>query len=335
MILILFIAIFLRIFYVQIFKTRELQTKAHDLWHRNLPILASRGLITDRNGEILATNITTSSLVVIPNQIVNKEEVAKDLSRILNADYNRILERVTKRSSMERIHPEGRGLSYDIAREINDLNHAGVYLVKEAKRYYPHGHLLSHVLGYVGIDNQGLSGIELEYDNFLSGTDGAIKYYSDGKGGRLSLSEIYSQPVNGNNIALTIDLNIQKAVERELNNVISTMSPEQAMIMVKDPNTGEILAMASRPSFDSNNYGAYDIEIINRNLPIWATFEPGSTFKIITLSAALEEGKVNLFEESFHDSGAVTVEGARMRCWKAGGHGTQTFLEVVQNSCNH
>jgi len=334
MALLLFLAIFLRIFYVQVFKSRELQTRAHELWSRNLPILANRGLITDRNGQILATNITTTSLVVVPNQIDNKEEVAKDLARILNADFETMLERVSKRSSMERIHPEGRGLSYDIAREINALDHQGVYLVKESKRYYPHGNLLSHVLGYVGIDNQGLSGIELEYENFLRGTDGAIKYYSDGKGGRLSLSEIYSQPVNGNNLALTIDLNIQKAVERELDNVISTMNPEQALILVMDPNTGEILAMASRPDFNSNNYQEYDQEIINRNLPIWATYEPGSTFKIITLAAALEEQRVNLFEENFHDSGYVMVEGARLRCWKAGGHGTQTFLEVVQNSCN-
>jgi len=334
MILILFLAIFMRILYVQVFKTRELQHLAHNLWSRNLPILANRGLITDRNGLILATNITTTSLVVIPNQIQNKEEVAADLARILNANYDTILERVSKRSAMERIHPEGRGLSYDIAEQINALNHEGVYLVKESKRYYPYGGLLSHVLGYVGIDNQGLSGIELEYDKFLRGTDGAIKYYSDGKGGRLSLSEIYSQPVNGNNIALTIDLNIQKAAERELYNVMATMNPEQALILVMNPNTAEVLAMASRPNFDSNNYQIYDTQVINRNLPIWATYEPGSTFKIITLAASLQENKVNLFEENFHDSGSVTVEGARMRCWKAGGHGAQTFMEVVQNSCN-
>ena len=332
--LIVFLAIFVRIFYVQVFKVNELRKLADNLWSRNLPILADRGLITDRNGDILATNITTTSLVVIPNQIKNKEQVAKDLANILKTDYNDMLNHLSKRTSIERIHPEGRGLSYDIAKQINDLNYDGVYLVKESKRYYPYGNFLSHVLGYVGIDNQGLSGIELEYDQYLKGEDGAVKYFSDGKGGRLPLSEIYQKPVSGNNVALTIDLTIQQTVERELDNVMTMYRPEQALIMVMDPNTAEILAMASRPNFDSNKYQNYSVEVINRNLPIWATYEPGSTFKIMTIAAAIEEGKVNLFEDHYHDSGSINVAGARIKCWKAGGHGSQTFLEVVENSCN-
>lgn len=331
---VVFLAIFIRTFYVQVFKTENLKSLANNLWSRNLPILADRGLITDRNGQVLATNITTTSLVVIPNQIKNKEQVAKDLADILATDYLNIYEHITKITAIERIHPEGRGLSYEIAEKISNLNYDGVYLVKESKRYYPNGALLSHVLGYVGIDNQGLSGIELEYDQYLKGTDGAIKYYSDGKGARLSLSEVYEEPVNGNNLALTIDLNIQQAAERELDNVMQMYNPEQALILVMDPKTAEIIAMASRPNFDGNHYQKYDVETINRNLPIWATYEPGSTFKIITLAAALEENKVNLFEDHYHDHGSIMVENARIKCWKAGGHGSQTFLEVVQNSCN-
>ena len=163
------------------------------------------------------------------------------------------------------------------------------------------------------------------YDDHLRGNDGAIKYYSDGKGHRLKLSEVYNKPVGGNNIALTIDVKIQEMVERELDNVMLSLNPEQALVLVMDPNTSEIIAMSSRPNFDSNNYQNYDIETINRNLPIWATFEPGSTFKIITVAASLEEKTVNLFEDHFHDSGSITVESARIKCWKAGGHGSQTF----------
>lgn len=333
-ILVIFFIIIIRLFYVQVFKTKELRDLAHNLWSRNLPILADRGLITDRNGITLADNKTTTSLVVIPNQIKEKEKVATDLAKILNTDYINIYKHVTKKTSIERIHPEGRGLTYEIAEQINNLNYDGVYLVKESKRYYPYGTLLSHVLGYVGIDNQGLSGIELEYDQYLKGTDGAIKYYSDGKGSRLKLSEVYEEPVKGNNIALTIDIKIQEAAERELDNVMTAYNPEQALILVMDPNTGEIIAMSSRPNFDGNYYQNYSVETINRNLPIWATYEPGSTFKIITLASAIEEKKLNLFEDQFYDSGHIMVDGARIKCWKAGGHGSESFIEVVQNSCN-
>ncbi len=333
-IMLFFLAIILRLFYIQVFKTDELSKLANSLWSRNLPILADRGLILDRNGIVLADNITTTSVVVIPNQIENKEKVSEDLSKILNTKYENIYKFVGKKSSIERIHPYGRGLSYEIAEKINDLNYDGVYLVKESKRYYPYENMLSHVLGYVGIDNQGLSGIELFYDDQLKGNDGAIKYYSDGKGRRLNLSEVYSKPIGGNNISLTIDAKIQEMVERELDNVMVSYNPEQALVLIMDPKTSEIIAMSSRPNFDSNNYQKYDLETINRNLPIWATFEPGSTFKIITVAASVEEKTVDLFKDHFHDSGSIRVESARIKCWKSGGHGSQTFLEVVQNSCN-
>lgn len=272
--------------------------------------------------------------MVVPVQITDKEKVASSIASILGTDYLNIYKHLTKQTSIERIHPEGRGLSYDIAQKIADLNYDGVYLLKESKRYYPYDNVLSHVLGYVGIDNQGLSGIELEYDDYLKGTDGGVKYYSDGKGNRLQLSEVYDEPINGNNIALTIDLDIQLAVERELDNVVTKYNPEQALALVMDPNTGEVLAMSSRPNFNSNNYQDYDLETINRNLPIWATYEPGSTFKIITLASAINEGKVNLFEDTYYDGGSIMVENAKIKCWKSGGHGAETFLQVVENSCN-
>lgn len=334
LIILIFIIIIFRIFYIQVFSKNKLDNLANNLWSRNLPILADRGNITDRNGVILAGNITTTSLIVVPVQIKNKEEVAENLAKILETDYLNIYSHLTKHTSIERIHPEGRRLSYEKAETINKLNYDGVYLLKESKRYYPYDNVLSHVLGYVGIDNQGLSGIELEYDNYLKGSDGKIKYYSDGKGLRLNLSEVYDEPVAGNNIALTIDINIQNAAERELDNVMTKYNPENALVLVMDPNTAEIIAMASRPNFNPNNYQDYDLETINRNLPIWMSYEPGSTFKIITLASAINENKVNLFEDKFYDSGSITVENARIKCWKSGGHGAESFLNVVENSCN-
>ena len=333
-VLIMFVLIVIRVFIIHVIDYNKLNDLADNLWSRNLPITSDRGLITDRNGKVLADNITTVSLVLIPNQIKNKKQVSIELAKILGVKYEDMYKHVSKKTSIERVHPEGRQLSYQVADEISKLNYDGVYLVKESKRYYPYKTLLSHVLGYVGIDNQGLSGIELEYDSYLTGKNGAIKYYSDGKGKRLDKSEVYVEPQNGINLSLTIDLDIQLTVERELDNVVTKYNPEQALMIVADPNTGEILAMSSRPNFDSNNYKNYDINTINRNLPIWATYEPGSTFKIITLAASLEEKTINIFDDHFHDSGSIHVENARIKCWKKGGHGDQTFLQVVENSCN-
>ena len=333
-ILCLLIIIVIRVFYIQVFDYQKLSTLAESLWSRELPIGADRGTIYDRNGKVLATNITTTSLVLIPNQIQNKEEVAEKLSEILNSDYEDMLAHVSKKTSIERVHPEGRQLSYDIASKIEELGYDGVYLVKESKRYYPYGSVLSHVLGYVGIDNQGLSGLELTYDDYLTGKNGAIKYFSDGKGNRLELSEVYEEPQDGIDLQLTIDLDIQLAAERELDNIMSKYTPEHALILAMDPDTGEVLAMASRPNFDPNNYQDYTTETINQNLPIWMTYEPGSTFKIMTLATSLEEQTVNLFEDTYYDDGSVNVDGATIHCWKSGGHGAQTFLDVVENSCN-
>lgn len=331
-----FLLIILRVFYVQIFQYNKLKTLAESLWSRNLPITADRGIIFDRNGKELASNITTTSLVLIPNQIKEKEKekVTKDLSNILGVEYEEMFKHVSKKTSIERVHPEGRQLSYDVADKIDALGYDGVYLVKESKRYYPYDNLLSHTLGYVGIDNQGLSGLELYYDDYLTGENGAIKYFSDGKGNKLELSEVYEQPQNGINITLTIDLDIQLAIENELNNLVSQYNPDNALVIAMDPNNGEILGMASRPDFDSNNYKNYSTEVINRNLPIWMTYEPGSTFKIITLASSIEEKAVNIFEDNFYDSGSVKVGGATIHCWKHGGHGLQTYLQVVENSCN-
>ena len=332
--ILIFFIIFFKIVYVQVFSYEKLSTLSDDLWSRELPISASRGRILDRNGVVLADNSTVTSLVIIPNQIEDADKVSKVLSSILDVSYSSMYKHVTKKVSIERVHPEGRNLSSSIADKINSYSFPGVYLVKESKRYYPNGDMLSHVLGYTGIDNQGLSGIELLYDKYLTGEDGAIKYYSDAKGNKLDMPEVYNKSEAGLDVMLTVDYDIQTSIERELDNINGMFSPDHALAVAMDPNTGEILGMSSRPSFDPNNYKNYSSEILSRNLPIWMTYEPGSTFKIITTAASVEEGVVDLLHDEFYDSGSVTVSGSKLRCWKAGGHGHQTMLQVFENSCN-
>lgn len=330
-----FFIVVLRVFYVQVIEYYKLNKLASNLWSRQLPVEADRGKILDRNGKIIASNnLTTASLVVIPNQIKDKKYAAKKVSEILNVNYEEILRHFSKKTSIERVHPEGRRLSYEIADKIDSLNLDGIYLVKESKRYYEYDELLSHVIGYVGIDNQGLSGVELLYDKYLTGVNGSIKYFSDGKGHKLNLSEVYEAPQNGMNINLTVDLDLQLALERELNNVVTKYNPEQALGIVMNPKNGEILAMSNRPTFNPNNYQDYSKEEINRNLSIWSNYEPGSTFKIVTLASTIEEKTINIFDEHYYDSGSIKVAGSTLHCWKHEGHGSQTFLQVVENSCN-
>ncbi len=333
-ILFIFIIIIAKVFYIEVIDYKKLNSLASGLWSRNLPIEADRGNIYTVDGEAIASNLTTTSLVFIPNQIKNKDLVAEKISGILDVPKSKIEEHLYKKSMMERVHPEGRRLSYEIADKIENLHFDGVYLLKESKRYYPHNEMLSHVLGYVGIDNQGLSGLELEYDDILTGEYGSIQYFSDAKGNNLERNSVYVEPEDGLDIYLTVDYGIQSSIERELDNVVLRYNPDGAWAIAMDPNTGEILGMSSRPNFNPNNYKNYDTETINRNMAIWASYEPGSTFKILTLSAAVNEGKVDLLKDTFYDGGSVNVDGARIKCWKHGGHGSQTFLEVVQNSCN-
>ena len=333
-IILVFLLIIGKVFYIQVIQYNKLNKYAESLWSRNLPIEGNRGIIYDRNGVVLADNITTTSLVIIPNQVVDKETTAKQISDILGSDYQDMLEHVSKKSSIERVHPEGRRLSYEIADKIADLKLPGVYLVKESKRYYPYDTLMSHTIGFVGIDNQGLSGLELMYDDYLTGEYGAIKYFSDAKGSRLDLNEVYEKPQDGINMTLTINYDIQASLERELDNAVTKYNPDQALGIAMNPKTGEILAISSRPNFSPTNYQNYTVEEINRNLPIWMTYEPGSTFKIITLASSLEEKIVDLDNDNYYDSGATKVENATIHCWKHGGHGAQTYLQVVENSCN-
>ncbi|WP_098742745.1 stage V sporulation protein D [Paenibacillus sp. EZ-K15] len=335
LLLLLFSALIIRLAYVQIGKGAELSAKAEDLWRRDIPFAAQRGEILDRNGTALVTNITTPTIWAIPVQIKDPDHTAETLAALISMDKADIKKIITKRSRLERINPGGRKITMELAQEIRDLKLPGIVVAEDNKRYYPYGDLAAHILGFTGAYSQGLTGLEAMHDDKLKGFEGGISYLSDA-GGRImpGSSEKYVEPRDGLNLELTIDKSIQSIMERELDQAMVKYQANGAWSIAMNPKTGEILAMASRPGYSPANYQQFSAETYNRNLPIWMTYEPGSTFKIITLAAALEEDKVNLKNDHFFDSGAVEVGGARLRCWKKGGHGSQTFMEVVQNSCN-
>ncbi|KQU60955.1 stage V sporulation protein D [Bacillus sp. JRC01] len=332
--ILIFSIIDVRLGYVQFFKGDWLTGLAKDSWSRNIPFQPERGKILDRNGVELAANQSAPTIFVVPRQITEPKETAEKLAATLNISVEAAYKYVTQKANMVLIK-EARKLSYDKAKEVRDMNLKGVYLGEDSKRYYPYGSYLSHVLGFAGIDNQGLMGLELSYDEELSGEKGYVKFFSDAKGKRMpDMADDFEKPDNGLDLKLTIDTKVQTIVERELDIAQETYDPDGIIAIAMNPKSGEILAMSSRPTFDPANFKNVPQEVYNRNLPIWSTYEPGSTFKIITLAAALEEKKVDLHKDTFHDPGHVEVAGSTLHCWKRGGHGTQTFLEVVQNSCN-
>ncbi len=329
------IAIIVRLGYSQFYMYEELSLKATESWQRGFPLEASRGKIYDSQQKILVDNLTTSSLIVVPSQIKDPVNTAYQLSQILECSQEKLLEKIKKKVSVERIQPEGRQLEEEKAYQIDRLKLPGVYLVQDTLRYYPHKNYLAQTLGFVGIDNQGLVGLELKYDKYLSGVNGSINYYMNAKSQNLNIYPAeYIYPTNGMDIELTIDTRVQDVVERELNNAYNTYHPDSILCLAMDPRNGKILALCSKPDFDPNDYKNADSEIYNRNLPIWKSYEPGSTFKIITFSSALNENLFDMDKDTYYDKGYEIVGGARIKSWKKGGHGLQTFREVLQNSSN-
>ncbi len=335
MMTIIVFSIVIRLAYSQFVSYEELSLKATESWQRGFPLEAARGKIYDSQHQVLVDNLTTSSLIVVPSQIKDPVNTAYHLARILECDEQRILEKVKKKVSVERIQPEGRQLGEEKAYQIDRLKLPGVYLVQDTLRYYPHKNYLAQTLGFVGIDNQGLIGLELKYDEYLSGVNGSINYYMNAKSQNINIYPAdYIYPTNGMDIELTIDTRVQDVVERELNNAYKTYNPDSILALAMNPKNGQILAMCSKPDYDPNDYKHADSEIYNRNLPIWKSYEPGSTFKIITFSSALNENLFDMDKDTYYDKGYEIVKGARIKSWKKGGHGLQTFREVLQNSSN-
>lgn len=333
--LVIVAAIILKLAYIQIVDNSNIYSKAVELWQRSFPVEANRGLILDSDNNVLATNLTTASLVVVPSQISDAAHTAVSLGKILNVDSDTMYEKITKRVSIQRIQPEGRQLDDEKARQIDRLKLPGVYLIKDTKRYYPNQNYLAQTLGFVGIDNQGLLGLELKYDQYLTGNNGSINYFMDAKSHNLDIyPSDYSSPSSGFNIQLTIDGDIQDIIERELNNAYDTYNPDGIWALAMDPKTGKVLGMACKPDYDPNDYQNASPDVYNHNIPIWKSYEPGSTFKIITFSSALNENLFDMDKDTYYDKGYEIVGGARIKSWKKGGHGLQTFREVLQNSSN-
>ena len=332
---VIIVCIVIRLGYSQFIAYQELSLKATESWQRSFPLEASRGKIYDSQHVTLVDNLTTSSLIVVPSQIKDPIHTAYQLAQILKCDEKTLLDKIQKKVSVERIQPEGRQLDENKAYSIDRLKLPGVYLIKDTKRYYPNDNYLGQTLGFVGIDNQGLLGLELKYDNYLNGNNGSIDYYMDAKSNPLSLyPSVYSAPTSGFNLQLTIDGDIQDIVERELNNAYDTYNPDGIWALAMEPSTGKVLAMASKPDYNPNDYQNADKDVYNHNIPIWKSYEPGSTFKIITFSSALNENLFDMDKDTYFDKGYEIVGGARIKSWKKGGHGLQTFREVLQNSSN-
>ncbi|MCS1350619.1 stage V sporulation protein D [Mechercharimyces sp. CAU 1602] len=332
-ILLVFTGLIGRLGFVQLIKGEELSEQAKDLWNRDIPFQGKRGKILDRNGDELAYNISTPSILAIPAQIDDPAGTAQTLAKILPTSQEEIYQTLTKRSLMVYV-PGGKKVSEETAEKIQALRLQGIAVSDDNKRHYPFDQFAAHVLGFAGVDNQGLAGIELTYDEGLRGSRGYVSFGADASGKKLpGGEERYTPPRDGMDLMLTVDEYIQTVLEREMDQAMAQHNPDNVLAIAMRPKTGEILGMGMRPSFQPNNIANTDPDIYNHNYPIWRTYEPGSTFKIITLASALEENKINL-KNSFYDPGHIEVSGARLRCWKKGGHGSQTYLEVVENSCN-
>lgn len=326
--------LFIRLTYVKVIKSDEYYEKALDLWTRNAPIEGRRGNIYDRNGNLIVGSKLTPTLVAIPKQVKDKDYASKEIASIVGCTKEAIKRHLSKSVSVEILKPEAQKITVEQAMEIAQLNIEGIYIVGDSSRYYPYPEVLSQVIGIVGIDNQGISGIEYSYDEYLKGKKGSLQIFTDAHGDTIDdLSGSYESASSGFDLYLTIDLNIQLSLERVLDNAYKKYTPDDALGLAIDPKTSEVLAMVSRPTFHLENYQDYPQEIYNRNLPIWKSYEPGSTFKVCTFSAGLEEGVFSL-DENFFDPGYMIVDGTRIRDWKKGGHGSETFLQVLENSCN-
>ncbi|WP_350344840.1 stage V sporulation protein D [Proteinivorax tanatarense] len=325
----LFSFLIARLFWVQFVRGDYYLEKAENQWNRQLIIRPQRGQIYDRNGELLAGSATAETIVAIPSEIENPKEVSEKLAEILDMEQETVYERITKHSSEVYVQ---RRVSDEIAQEVKRLNMRGIRTTMESKRFYPNGKLASHVLGFAGID-EGLEGLEQYYEDELGGKPGHIVYESDVRGRELPDGvQRYIPPEDGLDMVTTIDKNIQHIVEAEMAKAMLKYEPKGISVIAIDPNTGEVLALANKPDYNPENYAEYPHESW-RNALLSNSFEPGSTFKIVTLAAGLEEDIITP-TSGFSCSGSKLVGGRSIRCWRSRGHGSQTYTEVAENSCN-
>ncbi|MFO7310718.1 MAG: penicillin-binding transpeptidase domain-containing protein [Bacillota bacterium] len=319
-----------RLAYVQVLQNQRYTQLALEQRLRGVPADPLRGTVYDRNGIELAVSVSSDAVYVRPAEIRDRSATAAQLAQLLGMPYDDVLERLGQRQAEVWIR---RRVSEEEARQVRAAELPGVYVAQRTARVYPHGSLAAHVLGLVGIDNQGLEGIELQYDQLLRGVPGRELVERDARGQRIpeGLAD-FVPPRDGYGIVLTIDAAIQAIAERELERACIATLSEFCMTMWMNPRTGEILAMAVYPTFDPNAPGDYPAAA-RRNRVVTDQFEPGSIFKIVTAVASLEEGVVSP-EEQFYDAGFIEIGGGRVHCWRGGGHGSLTFARAVEVSCN-
>jgi len=329
-IFILFIILALRLLWIQVINSAEYEHKALDQRLREFIVNSKRGIIYDNSGRKLAVSTAADTVVALPDNIINPENTAAELSELLDIDYKTIYRRIT--SDREAVYLQ-RKIDEKLKDSIKAKEIPGITFSEESKRYYPESKLASHILGFTGIDSQGLNGLELSYDNYLSGKKGRISVERDAAGRAIPDGFKESIPGrNGYDVHLTIDEVVQYLAEKELRNAESKFNFSGGSVIVMDSKKGDILAMANTPSYDPNEFSSYP-EKAWRNRAINDVFEPGSTFKIITAAAALEEGAVTP-SDILTDPGHIYVEGEEISCWSNVGHRRQTFADVVKNSCN-
>lgn len=353
-ILVVFLAAFIlilyligRLVYLMVFDAEYYQQKAEDLHERERDIKAARGEIIDRNGTVLATNRTVCTISVIHSQIENPEKVIEKLSEFLEMDADQVRKKVEKISSIERIRSNVDKRTGD---KIRNLGLAGVKVDEDFKRYYPYNELASKVLGFTGGDNQGIVGLEVKYEKYLKGINGKILTTTDARGIELDgVAEDRLEPEAGNTLRISLDYTMQKYALQMAEKVRTEKQADKVGIILMNPQNGEIYAMVNVPEFDLNQPFMLNNEETGETLTdeqrqdalnqMWRngcindTYEPGSTFKIITASAGLEEGAVHLTDQ-FSCPGYKVVEDRRIRCHKVGGHGAENFVQGIQNSCN-
>lgn len=341
-----------RLVYVMVFQSEYYSQKALELHERERSIKAARGRILDKNGTVIADNKVVCTISVIHSQIENPKEVASVLSKELEMDYETVLKKVQKYSSMERIKSN---VDKSVGDKIRQCNLSGVKVDEDYKRFYPYSSLASKVLGFTGGDNQGILGLEVKYDEKLQGTNGTILTLTDAKGLELDYTgESRIEPIAGDDLTLTLDMNIQSYATQLAMQVMEAKEAESVSLIVMNPNNGAILAMVDVPEYDLNHpfeleyaYKEKTSEVLQsvsgntteaankmwRNACINDTYEPGSTFKVITAAAGLECKAVRL-DEQFHCPGFCIVEDRKIRCHKTQGHGSENFLTATMNSCN-
>lgn len=344
------IVLSIRVGYIMLFKAEEYQNMAYEQQTRDRLIAPKRGSILDRNGNGIAVTESVSAVSVIHAQIENEEETAKALSEILELDYEDVLEDVKENVALKRIKSK---VDNETAAEIRELNLPGVMIDEDVERTYPYYTLAASVIGFVGKDNQGIIGLESKYEEYLKGEPGKIMTLTDSRGRRVSDAEERVEPINGENLVTSIDVVIQQYAEQEIAAAVEAKNAKSGVIIVMNPQNGEIYAMANYPTFDLNEpftindeelaamWDTFTTEEQNeylnqmwRNKAINDTYEPGSTFKIVTASTGLEEGVITP-ESTFNCTGSMVVGGRTIKCWRyPRTHGTQTFAEGVRNSCN-